>query len=809
MKRFLLIAFIFFIANTVPVLATISVTVSTTCGAAGGAPCAAGYSTTLTATVSHVPTGTAIGGVAFYDGASYLGSSNTYTVTGTTYTYTFPWTFSGTGAITTHSITATVLGDGGAILPAYTNNANSTVMDMVGNTSSFESNAVNPVGDASLGEQSFGAAASSSGNGGTAWIEGDNQFCSLSGWPYNGMSTAFPDGSCEWSGMASNGGGKCSVGSCSSRGVCSDGTECMAPKPTPVDIATSSIDAPDDVMHTMSDFITFSNSIISQNTGTLSSTFSNWYTQAATWIAPSCSTAQACTENMFDSQLCNNITNCNTDNVNGRMLNIFEPAGYPALQGAANAASNYAGTADLDVLGKWNTRLITPWLNNVYTSPKAWCVPPETVASGLLMMNGGPTLPTYEDAYITNNSSKTWGDLSHVIACMNYNGAPTSAGYGAAYNYQQCLNALTSGSCPTWGSLTTSPMNACDPSILGRSLNSSAYISWCTGTSADCINRCNVNYTNNDVPSFAKWVKDSYSLYTYEAPKFTTRSAFLTDIYSRAQTMQKIFTQAHASLANFFKTCTGCADGSTCNSAAGIAGKCADGSACGSPLNECEDGGPAAQLIYAHANPLVVNLPNAVIYGWVDNKLPNGKGGYAHIVKATAYSPGRQGVGQANATFVAPLLPWINTWETWALRKFALANRDGYVYVSIKRWDEDHANTLTFPNNHTLWQFLFHSPGAGATSTTGQGLITQCNSTYSGTAGATFPNGIGFGLMKQTVAALNMSMVPSGGSSQDSNTVTYSTTENAFLFINILLHSNIDRSVAIDYTPEHRHNLQT
>jgi len=119
-------------------------------------------------------------------------------------------------------------------------------------------------------------------------------------------------------------------------------------------------------------------------------------------------------------------------------------------------------------------------------------------------------------------------------------------------------------------------------------------------------------------------------------------------------------------------------------------------------------------------------LPNAVIYGWVDKNLPSGQPGSAHIVKVTAYSPGRCGsagnvvpdcisnviVPGANPHQIDQLLPWVQTSSTAFHHKFTLTDRDEHVYVKVQRWDQDHANALTFPNNLPLWQFAFHNPKA-------------------------------------------------------------------------------------------------
>jgi len=414
-------------------------------------------------------------------------------------------------------------------------------------------------------------------------------------------------------------------------GTCEWTGSTTAPPPpnTPLTAPTSSLDGLDDVMHTLSDFELYAQTFLGSDAGTLSSTFQTWYPQAAAWIDPAS---------------------------NGRLI---------PLPGQLNG---------------WNT-LITNWLNQTYISANAWCMPTEST-----LLNGNPA--TTEDAYINSNSngSAVWGDLPHVIACMNYNSNQTPT-VGYVYNFQQCATALSSGVCPA-----ALPAQ-CAASSLGRSL---------LGVAAPAYDGCAGNYMT--------WVNNSLTLATDEAPKFALRGAFLTDIYNRADTMQTIFPAAATAIQNF--------------------------------LN-----GPAAQLIAANGQtPPTQSLPNAVIYGWVDNTYPNGQPGYAHIVKVTAYSPGRCG-GICSSTFIDSILPWIKTTTSGFLdltRSYTLTDRDDYVYVSVKRWDEDHGS-IFFPNGHPLWQNLMHNPSGGSSATTtGQGLLASCIG----------PGGFGFGLEPQTVAGL-------------------------------------------------------
>jgi hypothetical protein len=508
-----------------------------------------------------------------------------------------------------------------------TNGTTNGWIDMVGSPS-FGSN---PGLDPSFGGIDAGS-----------WLPGDNQLCSTT-WPYNGANMNTLDGTCEWTGS----------------------TTAPPPPSPPLVEPPSTLDALDDNMHTLSDFVKYSNTFLNNDVGTLSSTFTTWYPQMAVWIAPggNCDDGSACTNGV-----------CSGD-------------GSPCGTGQGPLLSLPA------TLNTWNT-VITNWLNQTYASPSAWCVPPEAT-----LLGGNQS--TTEDTYINSNSgTTTWGDLPHVIACLNYNSNQNPAG-GSVYNYQQCKSALSV--CPS------SLPAACAPSILGRSL----------AGAAPAYDSCGGNYVG--------WVNNSLTLATDEAPKFALRSLYLQDVYARAQTMTNIFQAGNRAFSAFFAPCSG---------------------------SDCSTGGPAAQLTYAYdhnASSPTSTLPNAVIYGWQDN-LPSGsaggcmgpngnKVGCAHIVKVTAYSPGRGG------TFSLPKLPWIQTKTTLLTRSYTLVDRDGYVYVSVKRWDEDH-NPINFPNGHTLWQFMFHN--SNGVTNTGQSFFQHC-SQFPLPGGSTF---IGFGLMPETIAGL-------------------------------------------------------
>jgi hypothetical protein len=679
------------------------------------------------------------------------------------------------------------------------------VIDIVGSSS-------NPASSPCFGE--FGC------NGSNIWLEGDNQMC-LTSAPYNGNTSVYPDGTCEWTG-----------------GSASPGT-------TTTLTQQSTVDSLDDTMHTLSDFVNFSNNILGKDVATLSKTFSSWYPQAAQWIAPASGSASTRgTDPLTGSQCdlmtdpdCNILDHASSLSGQGRLLSIYNPANYPNVPGMINNTS--PGNA-VDKLHD-GYQAITSWLNNSYASDSAWCVPlleSTLIASSpteyMYIINNSGALskttfenafpnppatlePSYGDAifnellsnhFVNSNGyvivdltssvilttlqteftdpgeyqiilnilqqAPFWGSLSNVIACLNYNAS--SAANAPIYNYTKCQEALSTSTCPS--SLPT----ACVPAALGRTLATTDLVSSSVGSppappAFSGSHRCDPAYTDTTTtpptPSFAKYVSDSLALFTDEAPKFALRAQFLNDIYTRAKTMQTIFASGDAALKSFLKPC---GSAQTCQNGALTCPTCADGSTCGL---YCADGGPAAQLIYASSQPSpTANLPNSVIYGWTDKSPSSGSGGCmstgadgksirvgcSHIVKVTAYSPGRKGSAPySSAPFVYSDLPWIQTSSDCCTRTYKLVDRDGYVYVSIKRWDEDHGNPITFPNNHTLWQFLFHKPGTA--TTTGGDPTQACNVVY--------PNNIypiGFGLESQTVTGLGQ--LSTNLSSQDKTSLS-------------------------------------
>ena len=513
------------------------------------------------------------------------------------------------------------------ITTSATPGATNWVIDAV-SSSSIASNAPNPAIDPSFADPNAGT-----------WLEGDNQFCS-SAPPYNASTSGIPDGTCEWTGTTT-----------------APTTTTVPPNVNNSDITSGiTVDALDDTMHTLSDFVNFANTFLGQNIEALSASFATWYPQVAVWISPVCD----------DGSTCSVAGQCGDGTMCGRLLPLAQK------------------------LNAWNTATTT-WLKNDYSNANAWCVPSTTTGFA------------NEDRAITNNGTAAWGSLPSVINCLNYNAiTPIN-------NYQQCQQWLRSPSCSSASSLTGTP---CDPVTLGRSLEPQPTTAiW---SAASCGTTAHPATT-----PYAIWVNDNLTLATDEAPKFVLRSAFLTDIQTRAKTMQNIFKQGGQELQSFLS-------------------------------------GPAAQLISASQTQPTATLPNSVIYGWIDKKLPNGQQGYAHIVKVTAYAPGRggnyaiTGFGSSPGLFIWSQLPWIKMTKHAFTYDYELRSRDGYVYVSVKRWDEDHSNSLRFPNGHQLWQFMFHNPTIATNGSNipqiGGGSLGPCAGLNSGT--------IGFGLEPQTVAGL-------------------------------------------------------
>jgi len=729
--------------------------------------------------------------------------------------YTFTWTQS---TVQSLSLTAVASYPGSGSTPVvgsangvYTGTINGPI-DLVGDSVKLPSITKSPTTNSVFGEAS---AANS------AWLPGDNQFCGIdsgrctdqtacslgsvcadggicSNWPYNGFSTAFPDGQCEWN----------------------NAIDPVTASTTPtLQQSASTVDSLDDVMHTMSDFYKYASSVLGQDVGTLSGSLDSWFPQMETWTAPVCAangsayatgtdptTGQACTTNPKDPNsgncdISSSTTSSCAQGQSGRLLSIYNPAGNSAPQ--------------VDVLKDWYGA-ITPWLINNYTpsgatSATTWCVPAlatfaTATTEGTYIANNSaaPAYSYYTDtstavgalpATWTPTPSSTWGDLPHVISCLDYNAGQNSAissstintynnclvtlnameaaktctfgstgippgctvatlgpppnqavctlagttlnctpptptgsasdcdiyspgsyaswvsnavNFGPVYNYTQCLNYVTAMNAASTCPSSPPAGSPCDPKVLGRSLLDPTQF---PNPGFSCTNA-----------NYATWLNENIAIATDEAPKFALRSLFLKDIFSRAQNLQKLSYQGEQALSTFL-----------------------------SP------NGPAAQLASAHStHPKVTEFPNSVIYGWTDQTLPNGKTlsnglGYAHIIKVSAYSPGRSGYpAQAAASFIQTKLPWIQTSSGFASRTYELVQRDGYVYVSVKRWDQEHKTPVAFANNHPLWQFSFNSPNPkwGRTDQTG-GLPQACIvAAGSGQAKS-------FGLMSQTITGLN------------------------------------------------------
>jgi len=160
----------------------------------------------------------------------------------------------------------------------------------------------------------------------------------------------------------------------------------------------------------------------------------------------------------------------------------------------------------------------------------------------------------------------------------------------------------------------------------------------------------------------------------------------------------------------------------------------------GVPYNTTSNPGPCGRSSSGTSSTSTVTateaMPNSVIYGWIDRDI-NGQTGYAHLVEVTAFSGGRN--GGSSLFQVCP--PYILTSTSGGLattRYYTLMNRDGLVYVDVKRWDQDHS-FITFPNGRNLWAMLGGSTqqstdlsscfnqggfGYGLTGTTSGGITT-------------------------------------------------------------------------------------
>ena len=823
-----------------------------------------------------------------------IGSANSSTIAGgNTYTYT-PWA-PPNGA---YAVKATATYPGATTAPISNDTTDGTTtgtvngpIDMVGDpTLSLKyNNSVNinplngisdpadPASDPCFGPNGCGGAASSTAP--NSWSPGDNQFCSAT-WPYNGLTAAFVDGQCQWYNQVYH--------------YTSKDTE-PPNRPKVANMSLSTVDGLDSAMYTLADFLKFAASTLNKDPGTLSNYFNSFYPKAATWIAPACSTtdgyatgcdptngcATTCSLNPKNGDYSPNCdiskssTNFCNQNENGRLLSLYNVNNPPT----DNAPS-------VDVFSDWNTKVMTPWLSNVYTPANAtsstlWCVPAESALksespaehayitdnTAPLSCKDGPSCETSGGLCKDGSACSRWGDLSHVIACLNYNaGQNDSVSQSTINKYQSCLDSLvamnTAGSCPTSATCSgigdsLSGMNClppeCQLSVLGQTTggasstapsfvgdgsdcnpdSAGSFANWvnnninygpiysyqkclddltaATCKAADVVRDCSSDklgrsmlYIGASSPysktaacnstKFLSYVTDSLAMAKDQQSKFILRSDYLTDIYTRAKTMQSMFTQADIQLHNFFKPCNGCADGTACPSS----GICSDNSPCGPPacpsggtcseLNLCGDlsrcdycvnGGAAAQLMHARQFPLPEeSLPNAIIYGWVDKTLPNGRTlpvtcadksqcsssgkcadgtacgggtGYAHIIKVSAYSPGRAGNqsnGENYVPFLQSLLPWIQTSSGWDTRTYKLVQRDGYVYVTVKRWDQEHSSSVLFPNNHQLWKFSFNSPNPRWSSRDNTGGMPYSCSGYLS------PNRVAFGLMSDTAEGL-------------------------------------------------------
>ncbi|MDE1921235.1 MAG: hypothetical protein KGI24_07275 [Candidatus Omnitrophica bacterium] len=463
--------------------------------------------------------------VTFYDNGNVLASVSSSAPTNT---FTYDWTNAPNG---TYSITADLGAGAGSSSTTFNG-----VIDKVGDPAFYTPPAPYASNPALDGTFSYYGQAGSLGSGpGDYWVAGDNQMCSTT-WPYNESTSSYPDGECEWFDNTCSGSG------------------CAFPPPAPPNppSAQSTVSSLNSVLHTFSDFDKFAQAFLSKTLDVTNSTFDSEYDQIADWIAPQCTGGCPAGDTVCSGPNGTGDCTCNKDscklNSPGRLLSIYNPYVSPPV----------------DKLKDWNT-VITNWLNsnsyapagsvshkyssslqNWFSENAVWCLPAESDLTG-----------TTEEYYINQNApTGNWGDLPHVLACLQYNAGPgaITTATGVANNYSACLSSLTVNK-----SCVTNLPDQCQPDVLGTSVISPPAFD-------SDPNRCNVcpdgsacgsggaDKCNDGTPctqSYADWAAGQYKygpIYNY-------------------QTCLNVVTG-------------GCADGSVCGS--GGSNKCASGVACGS-----------------------------------------------------------------------------------------------------------------------------------------------------------------------------------------------------------------------------------
>lgn len=365
-------------------------------------------------------------------------------------------------------------------------------------------------------------------------------------------------------------------------------------------------DSLDDVVYGLKEFNAWARKFNNANSSQLKLTLDLWYPQAAMWLGPPCNGSNAFT--CFD--------------------------GYQG--GKGGFLYTYS-----ERLAKWQP-MLDNWLNaTTYTADDAWCLPP--TATGL---------PTAEVGAI-NAAGGTWGSLTSVIACLDYNSTNNM-------RFTQCQSDITA---PGFCTGAPKPMPASCQNLPRSLAGNAPAFDPCATTS-----------------NYKAWLSNSLALSIPQSAKFKARKDLLTGMKTRAETAKAAIDAFKPQVDNFLA-------------------------------------GPAvAALVKAREeyNSLVISgHPDFMIYGWRDPKPPKNEKrdtGYWHVVMAQGQIP----MHCASGKCIASRLPWVRTYTKGFLgrtRCFELTDYTGRVFSKVSRWDEEH-DAISFANKIPLWKFTFQKPGS-------------------------------------------------------------------------------------------------
>lgn len=389
------------------------------------------------------------------------------------------------------------------------------------------------------------------------------------------------------------------------------------------------VDALDDLVYGFKQFHVWATSIISQgqlDPLALQNTIQQWYPHAAFWMGPPCdgSNANVCFQDGPDTQH------------NGGMLYRYK-----------------------DRLNQWQAFLNAWLVDNTYTDPNAWCLPP---------MNGAALpagiLPA-ENAAITQGGA-AWGSLQSVANCLEYNAGDGifPGGTGNYVKFKQCETDLAAGGCGAAScqnlprSLMRLPPPACDAA----------------------------NFTNPDpAVNYLGWIQGSARLAGQagggmQGDRFRARALLIRQMIAEAQTAAAVMATYSSQIDTFLNSAGATALLRVANSG-------------GAPENQ---------------------LSTSIIYAWRDKSPPRNEPsrthGYWHAVRVGAEQPGRCG----GYNCITNRLAWVRTYTKGFLattRCYELTDYTGQARMTVTRWDEDHSQ-LTFANRIPLWRTIFHPSSA-------------------------------------------------------------------------------------------------